>query len=366
MKPLLVAFVINKIKLTGFLVLLLVFPLFSQTDNHDNDILLGDLKIFESNVPLNWSLTFDIRKFRKEKADSEKLPAVLTLHHQNGKTKKNISLKARGEARKTICYFPPIKLKLKDVFPDDPYLSKVKNQKLVTHCNMSKSYTQTILREYLIYKIYNLITEKSFRVRLVDMDYIDSEDNVKPFTRYAFLIEDIDILADRNNSFVVGSKNLRMKHVNRSSMIQLSLFQYMIGNVDWSITALHNVKLLRVNELGEDLPYAIPYDFDYAGFVNATYAINVQNPKITSVKTRMFVGICYSKEDYQTIAYRFSEKKKEITNLITNFDLLEAKTKKRLVSYIDDFHELIEQDDFYEEYVLPVCKNINNDGLESD
>lgn len=359
-------FVINKFKLTGLLLLLFIFPILSQEDSNGNDSLFHDLQIFESNKPLNWSLTFDIRKFRKEKFDNEKLPAILTLHNRNGIIQKNIHLKARGVSRKEICYFPPIKLKLKDVFLYDPYLSQVKNQKLVTHCNMSKSYTQTILREYLIYKLFNLITDKSFKVQLVDMNYIDSEDNVKPFKRFAFLIEDVDVLSNRNNSFVVKSQNLRMKHVNKSSMIQLSLFQYMIGNVDWSITAQHNVKLLRVNELGEDLPYAIPYDFDYAGFVNATYAINVQNPEISSVKTRMFVGVCYTKKEYKEIAKRFSEKKNEITSLINNFELLEPKTKKRISNYISDFYELLEQPDFYEEYVLPVCKNINTDALTTD
>jgi len=246
------------------------------------------------------------------------------------------------------------------VFRYDPYLSQVKNQKLVTHCNMSKSYIQTILREYLIYKLFNIITEKSFRVRLVNMNYIDSEDNVKPFTRYAFLIEDIEVLASRNNSFVVKSENLRMRHINSASMIQLSMFQYMIGNVDWSITKQHNVKLIKVNELREELPYAIPYDFDYAGFVNATYAINVQNPDISSVKTRMFVGICYTKDEYQEIVKRFSEKKDEINTLINNFELLETKTKKRISNYINDFQKLIEQPDFYEKHVLPLCKNFNS------
>ncbi len=119
------------------------------------------------------------------------------------------------------------------------------------------------------------------------MNYIDSEDKVKASTHLSFLIEDIDVLASRTNSFVLKSKSLRMSHVNKSSMIQLSLFQYMIGNVDWSISELHNVKLLKVNEFSEDLPYAVPYDFDYAGFVDASYAVNVQNPDISSVKIRM-------------------------------------------------------------------------------
>ncbi len=135
----------------------------------------------------------------------------------------------------------------------------------------------------------------------------------------------------------------------------------MIGNVDWSITKQHNLKLIKINEMGEELPYAIPYDFDYSGFVNATYAINVQNPEISSVKTRMFVGMCYTKEEYQDIIEIFVDKNDEIMDLIEGFNLLESKTKKKISNYIDDFQELIAQPDFYEQIVMPVCKNTDSD-----
>ena len=37
---------------------------------------------------------------------------------------------------------------------------------LTTHCRDSSSYEQYVLKEYLAYRIYNLLTDKSLRVRL--------------------------------------------------------------------------------------------------------------------------------------------------------------------------------------------------------
>ncbi len=361
MKPQLKTLEFSKFKLILLLLVLLVAnQTVSQNDVNYSDSLIRDLQIFKSDEPLNWSLTFDIKEFRREKHENKKLPAVLTLHHEDRVDKIDIRIVARGESRKTICYFPPIKLKLKNVFQYDPYLSQVNNQKLVTHCNESKEYAPSIHREYLIYKIYNLITEKSFKVQLINMNYIDSRDKVKPSTHCSFLIEDIDVLAKRNNSFVVNNKSLRMCHVNKSSMIQLSLFHYMIGNVDWSISDQHNVKLIRVNEVKEDLPYAIPYDFDFSGFVNASYAINVRNHDISSVKKRMFVGVCYTKEEYHEITQSISAKKDEVITLVNDYDLLETKTRKRISSYLNDSFELITKPDFYDEHVVPNCKKYDN------
>jgi len=256
--------------------LLLINSTFGQSEHPINDTLVHKHNIFDSDEPLHWSLTFDIRKFRKDKFKNEKLPAVLMYRKKDSvSVHKDIHIEARGVSRKKICTFPPIKLKLKKVSFDDPYLDQVKNQKLVTHCNPAKSYDQILMKEYLVYKLYSVFTEQSFRVRLVKMNYIDSEKKVKTISRYAFLIEDIKVLADRNNCYQVKLNNLGMKHMDKGSMIQLSLFQFMIGNVDWSIPGLHNIKVLKSKDISREYSFPVPYDFDFTGFVDAGYATNV-------------------------------------------------------------------------------------------
>lgn len=340
------------------LLLLISFTSRGQVIDKNNDSIVVSQGIFDSYDPLHCSLTFDIRKFRKEKFEDKKIPAVLIFHKNDSVSiQKDIYIQARGESRKTICYFPPIKLKLKNTSFDDPYLDRVKYQKLVTHCKSSKNHDQFLFKEYLVYKLYNVFTDKSFRVQLMKMNYIDSEDKVKTIERYAFLIEDSKVLADRNNCLLIKPDNLGMMHIEKSSMMLLSLFQFMIGNVDWSIARLHNIKLIKSNDFSQELPYTVPYDFDYAGFVDAGYAVNVLNPEISSVKTRMFVGVCFSEEEYLEMAQEFISHKNEIYTIINDFEKLESKHKKEVISYIDKFYKLIEKESFYNKYILPLCKN---------
>lgn len=330
----------------------------AQSIEADNDSLVVNEDIFEAIDPLHCSLTFNIKEFRREKSNGKKLPAILTYHKNDSiSIDKDIYIEARGVSRKTICSFPPIKLNLKKTSFDDPYFDQIKNQKLVTHCKKSKGFDKYLLKEYLVYKIYNVLSEKSFKVCLMKMNYIDSENKIKPITRYAFLIEDKKVMAKRNNNTLLRHETLGMKHISKTDMIQLSLFQFMIGNVDWSITGLHNIKLIKSNNISQVSPYAVPYDFDYAGFVNTPYAVNVLNPEISSVKTRMFIGVCYSKSEYQGKIKKFIAKKDEMYSIINNFELLDTKSAKEIVYYLDEFYELIDEANFYKDYILPSCKN---------
>ena len=337
--------------------ILMIISFNGQTEVGDNTLVFSDKDIFDSEDLLNCSLTFDIRTFRKEKFSDEKIEAILSYHVNDSiSIHKDIYIKARGVSRKTICYFPPIKLKLKKPAFDSEYQNQVENLKLVTHCKSSESFNQYLLKEYLIYKLYNVISDKSFRVRLMNMNYIDSEEKVKTLTRYAFIIENTKAMAAYNECTVFKSDNLVMKDIEPSSMIQLSVFQFMIGNVDWSITGLHNIKLIKSTDYSQTLPYPVPYDFDYAGFVNAPYAVNVLDPEIQSVKERMFVGRCYTENEYAEILQKFILKRSKVYTTIKDFELLDSKIKKELIMYIDEFYKLIEQPDFYNNYVIHTCK----------
>jgi len=345
----------------GLLLIWINPGLLAQNLNEGNDSLVIESNIFDTDNPIYCSLEFNIKEFRKDKFKDKKIPAILTYFKTDSDTiSKEIHIEARGESRKKICFFPPIKLRLKNTSFDDPYLDQVKNQKLVTHCNSSKDYEEYLLKEYLTYKLFNILTEVSYRVQLMKIDYIDSKDKVKPVTRYAFLIEHTKILAERNDCLQIKSENLGMKHVEKTSMILFSMFQYMIGNVDWSIAGTHNIKLLKSKDFTQELPFVVPYDFDHAGLVNTSYAVNVRDPEIASVRTRVFDGMCYSEEDYAAVIQEFIKHKNDFYREINSFDLLPASTKKDIISYLDNFYKLIDQANFYKRFVLSTCQKTNN------
>jgi hypothetical protein len=332
-----------------------------QAQDLQNDKSIeNDQLFFNSESPISCTLTFDIREFMRVKMEEEKLPALFScLNHDSLVIADSILVSSRGNSRKKFCDFPPIKLSLKNSNFEDPCLNQVNKLKLVTHCDSYKGYEEYMHREYLVYKLYNLITDKSFRVQLIKVDYVDAAQKVETISRYAFLIEDVDMLAARNDCVEIENENLGMRHVQQASMMQFSLFQFMIGNVDWKMEGLHNIKLIKSSDFMQELPFVVPYDFDHSGFVNASYATNVRDPEISSVKRRVFSGLCLSEAEYLEALEIFVETKPEMYEIINSFQPLTLRTKKEIIKYLDQFYKLIDKPKFYKRYILPNCYSKN-------
>ncbi|HFC00147.1 MAG TPA: hypothetical protein ENJ53_05025, partial [Phaeodactylibacter sp.] len=108
-----------------------------------------------------------------------------------------IGIKPRGKYRRKVCGFPPLRVKFKKKGLQELGLNTQFNTlKLVSHClEDEKNAKENILREYLIYKIYNLHSTYSLRAQLVKVTYVQKENHKKLFTRYAILLENENELA---------------------------------------------------------------------------------------------------------------------------------------------------------------------------
>ena len=120
----------------------------------------------------------------------------------------------------------------------------------------------------------------------------------------------------------------------------VGVFQYMIGNTDFSINGLHNVELLFKQD-GTVLPIA--YDFDFAGAVNARYAIPDERLNIPNVRKRLFRGYCSDATSYAKVFALFKEKKPEIYALYGDDigKLMDRGTVKETLRYFDEFYDTI-------------------------
>jgi hypothetical protein len=225
--------------------------------------------------------------------------------------------------------------------PSSPLLSPLKKLKLVGGCRDGSSYDDLLLKEYLIYKIQNLLSNMSFRVRLLHITYIDNKEKVKPITMYAFLMEDMDDLTERNNCKELKNKNFSTEATNREQMTFVNLFQYMIGNTDWSIPSLHNMKLMMPKNDSIARPYAIPYDYDYCGLVDASYAVPAEALGIESVRTRLYRGFPRGYDELVQAIAVFNEKKERILYYIDHFELCNEKSRRLMHNYMNDFYETI-------------------------
>jgi hypothetical protein len=317
----------------------------------------GPSEIFESEEPLVFTIEADFEQLRHDREEeSEDRKGRVILSTRGGDVSFPIQLKTRGNFRLQahICPFPPLRLE----FPPDSVggtaLEGQDKLKLVTHCRDWDSYEQNVLEEYLAYRIYGLLTDISFRVQLALITYRDTSGERGPISRVGFLIEDEDHLAHRLGGEMLEVPAANPEDFDPEQAGLMYLFQFMIGNTDWSLVRFHNMKLIRIG--WDYLP--IPYDFDFSGFVDAPYA--GPNPalaqRISSVRERLFWGICSDRIDYTSLFSRFNELHSSILDLIRSQPGLEEKNVRLAVDYIEGFYRIINDGGRADRMILGACR----------
>ncbi len=296
----------------------------------------------DSDSILEVELFTDMKLLIENKKKDEYQAATIRFFKPDGQPfERDVKIKARGKSRRNICDFPPVKLKFaKDDLLDAGFTSQFNKLKLVTHCFSSKGSEEKLLKEYLAYKLYNQLTDISYRVQLVRIRYLDTKNKFKPFDKYAFFIENSNELAHRLTAERVEQYNVRPIQMNSRQHLLLALFQYMIGNTDWRIDLMHNLKLLRTPS--QQGLVAVPYDFDFSGLVNNKYAIPNPDLGTFSVRDRVFQGACPDEKEMTEVLAFLKEKKSQLISLCEKFDVMHKKERKDAAQFIKSFYEEIE------------------------
>jgi hypothetical protein len=299
------------------------------------------VKFFKDTSLINATLTFNIKKVLANKAKEGYIfPATFSCKLGDSlNINDRISIEARGHFRRGYCYLPPLRL----IYNDNPAAAfyTLKSLKLVSACMTTWQDDQNLLKEYMIYKIYNMITDKSFRVRLLNLNYQDSSGKKKTITQHAFLLEDIKQVAKRNNCENWTGKKFGTEATDRRQTTIVSVFEYMIGNTDWAVPVSHNIKLLHSKSDSLSRPYVVPYDFDEAGFVNTTYAAADERLGIESVRERLYRGFPRTIEELNGVLDIFNKQKANIYAAINTFSLFTSGSKKEMTEYLDQFYRTI-------------------------
>lgn len=347
------------------LVILLVIPANSQSSEAGNQtsVPVGESKsfgLFEDDNLLEITLRFDLSTYFRTKPKKDYLNARITFFHsKEDSVSRNVRLKTRGIFRNQYCTFAPIDLSFKKADFGYTDLNKISKIKLSTQCKSDNENANYILREYLVYKLFNVLTDTSFRVRLVKVKYIDSEKKRKPIIHFGFFVEPLDMLTSRTNTIQIISHSLTQKSIIPDIMDRLAIFNYMIGNYDWSVPLQHNVKVVKsLTADTTQLGIAIPFDFDWTGLVNPPWAIPTEEMGIRTVRERIFNGICRNKQVYQEDLGKFIVKKDEFYRVINDFPYLKEKEKKDITDYLDEFFDQLTRKSGIIEYMLNSCKNI--------
>ncbi|MFZ9396377.1 MAG: hypothetical protein ACO25F_10000 [Erythrobacter sp.] len=252
-----------------------------------------------------------------------------------------VEIAARGVSRRKRenCRFPPMRLSLMSKPGETSLFHKQGRLKRVTHCRDQASYDQTVMREYTAYRLYNVVTPESLKVRLAKITYADAGQPIA--TRLAFMIEDADDAARRLGLKEVDSGNFKPSALNAADAARNVVFQYLIGNTDWDMTfgpdptdCCHNSKVLgAAKDATSDLT-PLPYDFDNSGLVDAPYAIPNAILNIRTVKTRVYRGYCSLNPLIPGEAARLRELRPALEAAIRGIPELDSKARDEMLAYL--------------------------------
>jgi hypothetical protein len=326
----------NKTKLCLLILLLLPASLLFAAGEPTQKSILDALGYKEV---VNVQLSFDLDALMADRNSDEQHAAEFSFKDENGNTQEwDIKVNVRGKFRRVKCNeLPPLKLNFKKKDLEAAGLATFDDFKLVTYCvddyNAAK---ELLLKEYLVYKMYNELTEQSFRVQLLNITYIDSKTGSKK-RQMGFLIEDAAQLRAR-----IDAEKSEVERVGAAERFDtkvaktVALFQYMIGNADWEITYSKNVKYV----VKDEILIPIPYDFDFAAVVGASYATYAKEQyDQNSILDRVYLGFETSTSELQeTLAY-FEEKKDDLYNVIYRFKRLSPDSREEMIRYLDTFFE---------------------------
>jgi hypothetical protein len=303
------------------------------------------LSLFENEDILEVSLRFDLSGFLKKPDKNQSFDGVMTFHFSETDTlDRNVTIQYRGQSRYERCRLPPMRIIFRQPVYEISDSARIKKIKLVNECQSGALYDDYVIKECLVYKLYNVLTDTCFRVRLLKVNYIDTEKKKKPVVQYGIFIEPEELLAKRTNLLEVKTKSLTQKHMHPLMIDRIAIFNYMVSNWDWSVPGQHNISVFSsqvIEFAGSGIP--VPFDFDLTGIVNADYAIPPPDLGIETNRDRIFTGICRTREVYMEELMMFLDKKDEFYSVINNYPYLGKAAKKDIISFLDQFFDQLEK-----------------------
>jgi hypothetical protein len=309
-----------------------------------------DLPLFADDQILKAVLSAPIAQSYSQKNQEVRiyLPGQWSYTDADGETQRlEVSIRTRGHFRRFNCGLSPLQLNFKKKQVKGTLFDGQDKLKLVAPCYDKPNYQQYVLLEYLAYRTFEILTDHSFRTRLMRLTYLDSDAKLKPWTHFVFVIEDDADLAERLGLVRVKVPALKLAELDHSKATLVQLFQFLIGNNDYSlikgdgVECCHNIEVLGA-EGSETGRVPVPFDFDISGLVEAPYASPPSQIPIESVRSRYFYGLCQPPGLLEESIAHMQSKRAELTELFESVPELDARSRDRSLSYLRSFFKTID------------------------
>jgi hypothetical protein len=293
--------------------------------------------LFTENAVLEVTLAGPLSSVLRERAKPREHPFKVT----DGERSYEVAVRARGNSRLKLCRFPPLRLDFPASDVSGTRFGGQHKLKLVTHCrNGDRKAQNAVLNEYTAYRVFNQISDKSYRVRLLRIRYVDTEGKQKKLDEphFGFLIESARGLADRLGGTEANVPAVRFSELDLEQVGRLNVFQFFIGNRDWSLVSdeaerscCHNIDLLRV---GKRL-VAVPYDFDLALLTQANYRTG---SRLQRSRRREYRGYCRTPtERVETAIDDVAKLKQAILSTLEEVPAFGEKALQRRLEFAADY-----------------------------
>jgi hypothetical protein len=321
-------------------------PLFDTSRLHDEPIALY--------IQAPW------RQLRRTPEEEGPYPATIRIEGQDAGLE--LTVEKRGVSRQEICSMPPIRLRFDEDRVEGTIFEGNRSIKVVTHCDRGRQWEQYVMLEMLAYRFYSALTDLSFRVRPATIVYEDSERDRSDGPRIAFLIEDDRLVGNRHGLDKVDIDEVQSADLPAYETSVFMLFQYMIGNVDFSpLSAIdgeccHNTKLIG-NEETLDPLYAAPYDFDSSGWVDASYAAPPDGLRLRNVRERLFRGFCRHNDGLPPARELFLARRDDLYRILESETRLSSRNRRKSLSYLDEFFDILSDDQQFGRFIIEACRS---------
>jgi hypothetical protein len=327
--------------------------------------------LFVDEAPLKIVITAPFAALvRAAPTSTNPYPATLSVTDGQGPPQSlPIELSARGHFRSTAkaCVFPPHLLKFDKASAHGTLFSGQHKLKLTTYCRPQADYAQHIVLEYLAYRLFNLMTPMSFRVRAADVTYRNSETDVG-VTRFGFLVEDIDDLAERNDAerLKAASHQVAATQLDAHATARAALFEYLISNFDWEFLAgpagtdcCHNSRLVAARDAtpaNASHVTPVPYDYDMSGLVDSPYATPPESIPVDRITDRFYRGYCVANGEIGTAADEYRAHRGEVMALINGEARLDAAFRAKTDRFIDGFFAVLDDPARLQREIIKRCR----------
>ena len=300
-------------------------------------------RLFQRSEPLAFTLAADFKAISRDRNIVKPFPATITVSGDDGAPiKMPVTLRTRGNFRRldTTCASPPLFVEFDKARVKGTVFDGQSKLKLIVNCNEAPRFDQLVLLEYAAYRMLNVLTPQSLRARLATASYADAKSGRLISTHNAVFVEDDDDVAARMEGRSVALTGLQFKDFDQASLNLVSVFEYLIGNPDYSVSFMHNVRMVQTPT---GVRYLIAWDFDFTGFVDPRYDNPSQQVRdvIASARVRKYLGPCHTADEWAPTLAPFREKQAELLAVVDGLPGLDDTERRRVDAYLAEFFTTI-------------------------